>query len=381
MASVTKSGYVDALIDLVNSQGIKAAEDLGIKVTQHSTEPLFLFKYDQIDSNKFRYHPAVMEARGAVLHRVFDSGACDYWFYPVARPFRRFFNLGENSEQEQNFDWTNFQADVKEDGSLCIAYYFNGTWKFNTSGSFGNGPVGDYTSWHEYIKVAAPFLSMFRADTDYTYLFELVGPTNQIVRLYTKPRLILLGARHTRNGNEMRPDELNYQAVQLNVDRPASELAHAIKDRASLENALRLLEQTNPTHEGFVLRDATDNRIKCKTDTYYALHHLKDNGNISRPDRLIELILRGNVEKVLETWPDLRSELELWRDRLCNSLQDTEKRYSEIKDIKNQKDFALSIKDHPFSSVMFAARKSQEDLRAIFMSQPADKLVEKLSKA
>lgn len=370
----------NALVDLVNSQGIYAAEQLGIKVTKHpSDKSLFLFKYDQIESSKFKYHPVVMEARGAVLHHVFDSGACDYQFYPVARPFRRFFNLGENSEQELSFDWTDFKADVKEDGSLVIAYNHNGAWHFNTSGSFGQGPVGDYASWHEYIRTASPYLSMFRADPSYTYLFELVGPTNQIVRLYKKPRLILLGARNTSNGNEMSPAELNYQAVQLNVDRPASELTHAIKDRESLENALRSLEKENPTHEGFVLRDTANNRIKCKTATYYALHHLKDNGNISRPDRLVELVLRGDVEKVLETWPDLGPDLELWRDRLNNSIKDIQTRYMEVKNIENQKDFALSIKNHPFSSVMFAARKSQKDVRAIFMSQPADKLVEKLS--
>ena len=81
----------NALIDLVNSQGIYAAESLGINVTQHPTKPLYLFKYDQIESSKFRYHPAVMEARGAGLSLV------DGKFSYAARPFRRCFYLGENS--------------------------------------------------------------------------------------------------------------------------------------------------------------------------------------------------------------------------------------------------------------------------------------------
>lgn len=61
--------------------------ELGIKVTHHSSDPLVILNYCQIDSPKF--HPITLECRGLVLEK-------QSWNI-VARSFKRFFNFGEEN--------------------------------------------------------------------------------------------------------------------------------------------------------------------------------------------------------------------------------------------------------------------------------------------
>lgn len=368
-----------ALINKLTQNGLNGVKELGINVIEHPSWPeLYLFKYDQIKSPRF--DPVVKEARGAVIARTFSFKEDKDVWHPVATPFNRFYNLGENSEQEQNFDWNDFTADVKEDGSLIIAYYWRGKWNWNTSGSWGFGRIDPYPSWHAYIEAALDKQTsvLHYLNKDYTYMFELVGRANQIVRFYDISKLILLGARVTETGEEKSIGYLEQLSKQMGIPRPVDEYSTQIKSRKDLENSLRRLEKENPTHEGFIVRDKYNNRIKCKTDTYRALHHLNDNGGLSRPAKIIELIIKGNTSKVIQTWPSLSEDIIEWEKKLAAACASTVNRYYEVKNVLLQKDFAALIKDHPFAHILFAARKTHKDVKQLFLEQEPEKLVEKL---
>ena len=71
-------------------------DELGILVTEHPNPnvPLVSLKYSQINSPK--HNEIVKECRGLVLEK-------DTWNV-VAKPFKRFFNLGEDINAEGEFD-------------------------------------------------------------------------------------------------------------------------------------------------------------------------------------------------------------------------------------------------------------------------------------
>src|SRR4051812_48509806 len=85
-----------------------------ISAKRHGKYPqLVQLKYDQI-SSPFA-EPLVRECRGIVLDEA------DGWRI-VARPFDKFFNLGEQLAAE--IDWASARPLEKLDGSLAIVYFY-----------------------------------------------------------------------------------------------------------------------------------------------------------------------------------------------------------------------------------------------------------------
>jgi hypothetical protein len=115
--------------------------EYGVRVTTHESEPLVILNYSQTDSPK--RDPVVQECRGLTL----EVGTWDV----RARSFSRFFNAGECPDLEQKFDFENFTAQAKEDGSLMLLYCYQGSWRVNTRGSFAQGEIcpGAGKTWEE----------------------------------------------------------------------------------------------------------------------------------------------------------------------------------------------------------------------------------------
>ena len=79
-----------ALQEYLTSHGLdKLQDELKINVFRHPTLPLVGFKYNQLESP--RTHPIVRECRGVVLE--------DKTWKLVAKPFNRFFNVGEVQDE------------------------------------------------------------------------------------------------------------------------------------------------------------------------------------------------------------------------------------------------------------------------------------------
>lgn len=324
-------------------------DEFGIRVFQHPELPLLGLKYSQIDSPKA--HPIVRECRGLVLED-------DSWKL-VAKPFTRFFNLGENMEEFDRFDWNNFSAYDKEDGSLTIVYFYNGEWHVNTSGSFGLNNMSSTINftWRDLFWRAAPFTAndLNRHDfQDVTLICELCSPYNKIVRTYQQPQIFLLSAYDTRYVREYTCGEVDEMARILKVQRPQRQY---FKDRLEIRDYLQERSEEDPTWEGFVLKDKNGLRFKWKTVPYLVRHRIKDNGNVLHPKNLIPIVLANEQEEFKLTMPETSTALDRTKEILDDALNSMLELWETYKNEEYQKNFANRVKHHPLSSILFKVRK------------------------
>lgn len=352
----------------------KLQVDFGIRVYRHPTLPLVGLKYDQIDSPKT--HPVVRECRGLVLE--------DKTWKVVAKPFNRFFNLGEDLDFQKLFDWKDFIATSKEDGSLIIVYHYDNKWHINTSGSFGFGEVNNSnTTWQELFEYALNYdkftgTSIKTSDCgieesftsscnvtlnkEHTYVFELCTITNKVVRTYSIPQVYLLGIIHTESDKEK-----DYQYLIAEAQRIRRRFKNVLgvprvntKNIDELNQLLRELEIRDPTFEGFVLRDKNNLRIKVKSNTYESLHKLKGEGdNLYSLKRLLPWAFREDPEELLLYFPEVKDRLFWVQDQLNQHFDRINRIWESSKEIELQKDFALRVKNDPLSSILFQLRKEK----------------------
>jgi len=328
--------------------------ELGIVSYVHPSLPLTGFKYHQLDSPKT--HPIVREARGIVLEN-------NSWNI-IAKAFDRFYNIGEDAENFSRFNWTNFHAYSKEDGSLFILYYYEGKWRTNTSGSFGFGNVGHTcVTWPELFWAASRLTEKALEDfKNLTFVFELCSLYNKIVRIYQSPKVYLLSAFRTgpETSQELSHEEIEelftYLSQHATIERP-EHFSFSSKD--AITEFLLEKESTDKSYEGLVLRDISNIRFKWKTKTYLALHHLRDNGNILHPNNIVPLLLNGEFEEVLATMPEVTTAFLEANKILVSAKIELKQVWDEAKNITEQKDFAMKIKHHPLASILFTLRKTK----------------------
>jgi hypothetical protein len=321
---------------LIQNNGDRTAlgAEYGIFSQQHRDYPdLYQFTYDQIEASKIKDHPMVRESRGIILDRA------NGWEV-VARPFDRFFNWGENID-EDIFDWSSFVAQEKIDGSLMIVYYYSGKWNVATKGSpdaggtVGNNPFTFAELFWETFY--SQNLSTLDLDRRNTYMFELTSKYNRVVtsQIDNEGTLTLIGIRDNQTGIEFWP--------QLYSDLFPVVRSFGMK---TIDEILSSSKQLDPSkQEGFVLVDKDFNRIKVKSEKYILIHHLKDAIN---DKRIVELIRTGEDSEVFAYFPDLKirfDEIKSSVDRTVVYLDDIWETYI-VEDgmlTWTQKDFALLV--------------------------------------
>lgn len=317
-------------------------EELGIKVCLHETLPLAILNYSQIDSPKS--HPIVIECRGLIL----ETGTWDI----VARSFDRFFNLGECEDLQEAFDWTNFYALEKVDGSLINMFFYAGEWHMATRGSFGEGLMENCSfSWKELF-----WRTFYNMDLNLnifeecrSYTLELCSPYNKVVTDYPTPKLYLLNYYDKDNGefayygfrNFMTPFYYKFTSVDEVIDH------------------VEELERENPTIEGVVLVDCNLNRIKVKNKKYLSLHKMRGESGFTMKN-LLPFILDNETDELLTYYPEVAPKLEKMRAILADVEVSFKVSWQMVHTITNQKEFALKLtssRPEPYKSVLFTAKK------------------------
>jgi hypothetical protein len=319
------SDHAKAFSDLQNNFGVYAKASL-----EHPN--LIQFSYDQIESSKIKSDPIVRECRGLVLDNTNNS------WRVVARPFDRFFNWGENVD-EDIFDWSGFAAQEKIDGSMMILYNCSGTrWKVSTKGSIdASGNVGDnpftFRSlfWQIFYKSN---YNLWDLDPRNTYIFELTSKWNRVVTSQenNEGTLTLIGVRDRMTGQEFHVDLYrDYFSVVRSFPMD------------TIEEILEATKQLSPDkQEGFVIVDKNFNRIKVKSEKYVMIHHVKDTLN---PVKILDLVKVGEQSEILAYFPDLQKEF----DRISfmyNKTKDvlqTEWTSIDLSDFENKKAFAIWV--------------------------------------
>lgn len=233
MKFVLPQKYIDE--DLVN---VQTSED-GLRVFNYTHTCQFARAWDDI----------TMQCRGLVVDQ--DDNI-------VARPFKKFFNLGEG---KQTFSWPPDQVYEKVDGSLGIFFVHQGIPRLATRGSLGSDQAkrGMEIMLARYKQQSRDVLMTF---SSFTHLFEIIYPANKIVVDYGKQEdLVYLGSVNTETGEDV-------GLISSLKEVFPTVLEH---DVTSLDE---LMAQDQTNREGFVLRFNDGFRLKVKFEEYKRLHRI-----------------------------------------------------------------------------------------------------------
>jgi hypothetical protein len=338
---------------------IKTEKDLFLKVRVHPEQNnLVLFCYDQIDSPKS--NPVVTSARGHIL----DSS--NNWAH-VARPFDRFFNDGEGCAD--SLDVRDSVCYTKEDGSLISLWFYNDRWNVSTKGSpNAGGSVGDcnFTFQDLFWDVWNKLQYKLPKDTSKTYVFELCTKWNRVVVPQPLDRIILLCVRHNLSGIEDNPSLYSHlwEVAKSHNLFSLQDIKDTFANIPALYNEGHVVTQYLPC--GRV------KRLKVKHPGYLAISSLKE-GITKR--RLLELKRSGEDGEFLSMFPeysDQFSEIDVAYENFHNNLTIL---WSNVKDISDQKEFALAIRGVRGSNYLFAVRKNNETLRSVLSKCSIDALM------
>ena len=265
----------------------------------------------------------------------------------IASPFKKFFNI----EEDRHTPTEEFEVFEKMDGSLGIAFKYNGEVIYATRGSF----TSDQAKWMANYGNEYNFKDILV--DGFTYLFEIIYPENRIVVDYgDQERLVLLGMIITETGVEVPYDDIEFDGWDI-VNK-----YDGIKDYTTLKG----LVENNA--EGFVVRFSNGDRMKIKGEEYLRLHKIMT--NISTTGVWEHLSTGGDINELLKDVPDeFYKKVKEYADRLkygyyqvseyCGKAHDYFRygKYGDREVEPTKKEFAQHVLENghpPYRAVMFA---------------------------
>jgi len=279
------------------------------RVSVQRTGDLAIFKYSQDCHIQGLWNETNRQARGIIFR---DDGTI------VARPFPKFFNLGEVAEtQLANLPWhEEVEIYEKVDGSCGIGYFHESFWKLATPGSMESEQAMVGTDilnglYKRYIPYERSFLPI-----DCTPVFEIIYPENRIVVDYKGETFLSLLAIFELNGEEWHPRRVDQLAAKCGFKRPQRFNIDIRGDIPFEENA-----------EGYVARFSSGLRLKVKSPAYLRVHRLL---NYMSPKGVIDLI-RGKEygitlldlpKAIQQDFDDIRAHVQTMHDALRIKAED-----------------------------------------------------------
>lgn len=279
-----------------------------------------LLKYSQIESD-FN-ETIVKECRGLII----DKNTLE----PVALSFYKFFNVQEPLADV--IDWSSAKVQEKVDGSKILVWFnkYKKQWQVSTSGVLDahNANVNDFgTTYYSLFEKAFELQgvtldAIFKGlHEHFCYTFELVSPESKIVVPYNKTEVYWIGLRRTNDAThdkfkEVNPDDVGESLLKTYCKRPKE------YSLTNLDDCLKATFKMGFDEEGFVVVDDNWNRVKIKSPSYVAAHHLKENGNVNRK-RILEIIEANEMNEFLSYFPEYGKyidELMDMRDRFYNHI-------------------------------------------------------------
>lgn len=245
-----------------------------INMQQHPSLPLYIWNYTPACQFANAWDEYTEMARGLITD---EDGNI------VARPFRKFFNIGQREVRLPSGDPEVFE---KMDGSLGILYWDGNLPCIATRGSFTSDQALWATKW-----IRDQLIDPDDFDHAATYLFEIIYPSNRIVVNYgDRAELVLLAVINTATGEE------------LDHIVEARRLGFVYAKKYPFTNFGELMKSIPENEEGYVLRYPNGYRVKIKGPEYVRLHRILT-GITSR--RIWELLAAGDdIDRIIENVPD-----------------------------------------------------------------------------
>ena len=295
-----------------------------IRVQKHPKKDLFIYNYTATTQYERQWDEVTLNCRGLIL----DTNQSI-----IARPFPKFFNIGEI--EGQAIPNEPFDVYEKMDGSLGILYWINELPYIATRGSFTSEQSMEALQMlYVTYKDAIPLL-----DQSKTYLFEIIYPENRIVVDYgADKKLVLLGIIETNTGIELPLEDIGFPIVKKH-------------DGINDIDALKTLNEDN--REGFVIRFKSGLRVKIKMEEYVRLHRLVT--QVSSIDIWDHLKNNGTLVELLDRVP---YEFYNWVKEQETSLKNAYSMIeadckSDFKVLKTRKETATYFQTCSYPSVLF----------------------------
>jgi RNA ligase len=237
-------------------------------------------------------------------------------FYPdgriMARPFHKFFNLGERADPSTvDLSKPHFLQD-KVDGSMIHPAILEDEDRLVFMTKKGNTEVAKkaekyFLGDHRYTSFMEGMLLQGK-----TPIFEFTGPSQRIVLNYGKRhRLTLLAVRDTITGEYTEYDMLSSMGLLNNISFAEKANHFNYHSGEDLHKTISGMEGI----EGYVLTFDDGEKLKIKTEEYVIMHRALD--DLSSKKKVTNLILTGFADDVKPILSDEdRKELEEYEDAL-----------------------------------------------------------------
>ncbi len=242
--------------------------------------------YGFMDRDTFD-HPARVQCRGI---KFGPDGRT------LARPFHKFFNLGEKAElQPELIDMTRpYVIMEKLDGSMIHPAVVKGKLVFMTRmGCTDVARLAESLLTGPLERGCKDLLS-----SGLTPVFEFTAPNNRIIIQYDEAELRLLAIRETISGQYLSQFDVESYAIKLGVQA----VRVYSQDWANARDFFNFV-RTVEGKEGFVLRFEDGLWLKAKGDDYVLKH--RSVSELAREKNALALVLTDGVDDLL---PLLRAE-------------------------------------------------------------------------
>lgn len=321
------------IVSFLRGNPVSALEARGIYARWSVVNPAKAsLNYDQIEAKDG--DELVELCRGLVIcQRSGDRGGPGNYEI-LARPMRRFYNLGSGAAAK--IDFTTARWEEKLDGTLCIVYHDPDLGRLCVATR--NVPDADVPN-----SSGDTFADLFwrhaggsvSVEPGRTRCYELTGPENQIVVPYNEWRVSLLADIDNATGHER----------DLSPEFRVFPFASPEVARAWLET------QPGHTLEGFVVRDASGNRVKVKSSQYLAVSRVM---TASGSDvGLVEIVLSGTADDVRFLLPTPRAErMDMFAERIREWAHRIDALAAELRTMTERKAVALRVQASPDSAWM-----------------------------
>lgn len=300
-------------------------------------EDLIIFDYSKTTQFDRLWDDVTLMSRGLVVN---TEGQI------IARPFKKFFNWEEVRQTETFPKDLPYRMFDKLDGSLGICFMYNNKLYMNTRGSFASDQsIEALKIFHD---------NGYSIRDGYTYLFEIIYPSNRVVVDYgDTTKLILTAIIRTDTGVEVPYDEL-----LLFTDNQ-----FAVAEELPVMSFEDFQAQNIPNKEGCVVLFENGYRMKIKFPTYCRLHTTLSNINSVA---IYEILRSGSgFEEMLEIVPDeaydwVHYVINILNSRYAELESKLRNAYAALPHFETDKDLALFTKDDKNAWAYFALRRGNE---------------------
>ena len=190
----------------------------------------------------------------------------------------------------------------------------------------------------------------------------LYNNQNRIIIPHETNRIVLHGVRNIKTFEERDPTRYLESSVWNNRYGDINWERIKIYNFKDFESVLKSAETMDGIkQEGYVVCDKNFNRIKVKSKTYVALHHLKS--NIDEPGqegrRLLDIIMSNETSEFLQYFPKYLKQYKKLQTVFNDIVEGVDSCHELIKDEESQKEFALIVTKWDFTGAYFSLRKGQ----------------------